>query len=247
MAPLVGAEAKSVLSSLESLRAAIPNLVTPTWNGINVLQTATSNMAAHDIGFRQGVAPPATPKFVYLLGADEFDESRIPRDAFVVYQGHHGDAGANRANVILAGAAYTEKSGTYVNVEGRVQRSVASANLIAQARPDWAIIRALSEVAGIPLPYDTIDAVRQRLVDVAPHFGSLNRVEAPSFNSSYATGGSAPLPTTPFKPYWDNFFFTNPISRSSRIMARASTQLKTARNSYVATPAATTATARVAA
>jgi NADH dehydrogenase (ubiquinone) Fe-S protein 1 len=171
MAPLVGGEGASVLSSLNALRTAVPNLVTPTWNGISVLQTATSNMAAHDIGFRQGVTPPASPKFVYLLGADEFDESRIPRDAFVVYQGHHGDAGANRANVILAGAAYTEKTGTYVNVEGRVQRSYPSSTLIAQARDDWAIIRALSEVVGAPLPYDSLDAVRQRLVDVAPHFG----------------------------------------------------------------------------
>jgi NADH dehydrogenase (ubiquinone) Fe-S protein 1 len=154
-------------------------------------------------------------RFVYLLGADdEAVDSQIPADAFVVYQGHHGDVGANRADVILPSPAYTEKvtpspspspspslflpcppaasvcngrvrvrvrggvqNGTYVNTEGRVQRTKAATPMLKNAREDWAILRGLSELLGATLPYDDLDAVRTRMVDVAPHLQFLDKRE----------------------------------------------------------------------
>ena len=91
--------------------------------------------------------------FIYLLGADEFDVAHLGR-AFVVYQGSHGDAGAHHADVMLPGAAYTEKDGLYVNFEGRVQRGRRAAFPPGEAKEDWAILRALSDVLGVKLPYD---------------------------------------------------------------------------------------------
>ncbi len=108
---------------------------------------------------------------LWLLGADEFDTSQIGANTFVIYQGHHGDAGAARADVILPGAAYTEKPGTYVNTEGRVQRGFLAVYPPGDAREDWKILRAFSETVGHKLPYDTIDALRARMEQVNPVFG----------------------------------------------------------------------------
>ena len=105
---------------------------------------------------------------LWLLGADEFDTARIGAATFVVYQGHHGDRGAARADVILPGAAYTEKNGTYVNTEGRVQRGFRAVFAPGEAREDWKILRAFSAVIGRPLPYDDLDALRRRLVEDEP-------------------------------------------------------------------------------
>src|SRR5262249_3963473 len=111
---------------------------------------------------------------VYLLAADEIDTKRLGK-AFVIYQGHHGDAGAHRADVILPGAAYTEKPGTYVSTEGRVQPALRAAYPPGEAREDWAILRALSERLGRRLPYDTLDQVRARLVAVNRSFAALDQ------------------------------------------------------------------------
>ena len=146
------------------------NFSTSEWQGYNVLQRAASRAGAYEIGFAtpsQSVAD-TKPKVIWLLGADEITEKDLPSEAFVIYQGHHGDAGAALADVILPGAAYTEKNATYVNMEGRVQMTRAAVSLPGAAREDWKIIRAVSEFLGKPLPYDDIEALRDRMEEVSP-------------------------------------------------------------------------------
>ena len=141
-------------------------------------------------------------------------------DTFVVYQGHHGDAGAARADVILPGAAYTEKSGTYVNTEGRVQRGFLAVYPPGEAREDWKILRAFSEMVGHTLPYDTLDALRARLEQVNPVFGRIGFL--PRFGCSDQAGPAgdpAALSDAPFEPAIANYYQTDPISRASPTMA----------------------------
>lgn len=149
-------------------------------NGYNVLHDAGGRVAALDLGFvpspSAASAPP--PKVVYLLGADDFGAADVPADAFVIYQGSHGDAGAARADLILPGAAYTEKPATYVNTEGRPQMAHPAVTPVGSAREDWKIVRALSEVAGATLPYDTLKGVRARLAQVSPTFARPDEVQA---------------------------------------------------------------------
>ena len=152
---------------------------------------------------------------VYLLAADEIDTKRLGK-AFVIYQGHHGDAGAHRADVILPGAAYTEKPGTYVNTEGRVQLAFRAAYPPGDAREDWAVLRALSERLGKTLPYDTLDQVRARLVAVNRTFAALDQQAAGHWGGFGTPGKTSDQPfVSPIK----NFYMTCPISRSSRTMA----------------------------
>ena len=132
-----------------------------------MLHTAAARVGALDLGFLPGPGGKALAQMLgggvdllWLLGADEFDTARIGANTFVVYQGHHGDAGAARADVILPGAAYTEKHGTYVNTEGRVQRGFLAVYPPGEAREDWKILRAFSQVIGHPLPYDDLEALR---------------------------------------------------------------------------------------
>eukprot|EP00803_Ostreobium_quekettii_P011543 evm.model.scf_418.1 EVM.evm.TU.scf_418.1 scf_418:2929-11411(-) len=202
-------------------------VVTDSWNGYNLLHAYASRVAALDIGFlpssRSYSAPP--PKFVYLLGSDDYADADVPDDAFVVYQGHHGEKGATRADVVLPGAAYTEKSGTYVNFEGRVQRTRVAVPLIGDARDDWKIIRALSEVLGKQLPYDTLSDLRNRLADIAPHLLKLNAVEAPLWLNGQSflgqdTATKTPVATSSLASSVSNFFTTDVISRTSQTMAR---------------------------
>ncbi len=157
---------------------------------------------------------------LWLLGADEFDTSRIGPDTFVVYQGHHGDAGAHRADVILPGAAYTEKPGTYVNTEGRVQRGFRAVYPPGDAREDWRILRAFSELVGHTLPYDTIEALWARLEQVNPAFGRLGFL--PRFGCADHTGplgDPAVLGDAPLVPAVETYYQTDPISRASPTMA----------------------------
>lgn len=151
--------------------------ITPDWNGFNTLLRSASHAAAYDIGFAPSAkAAKTTPKFVYLLNADDFDPSAIPKDAFVVYQGHHGDLGAQYADVCLPGAAYTEKAVSWVNTEGRTQLGRAAVPPPGASREDWKIIRAVSEVVGQPLPFDDLTGLRERMWDVSP---TLLRCECP--------------------------------------------------------------------
>mmetsp|Transcript_4721 Transcript_4721/g.8177 ORF Transcript_4721/g.8177 Transcript_4721/m.8177 type:complete len:741 (-) Transcript_4721:363-2585(-) len=203
-------------------------VVRPDWNGFNVIHESASRVAALDLGWQPSVAARAAPpaKVVFLLGSDDYVESQVPEDAFVVYQGHHGDKGAARANVILPGAAYTEKSGLYVNFEGRVQQTRTAVPVVGEAREDWKVARALSEVLGAPLPYDSQVAVRARLAEVAPHFAALNAVQKPVWlngeviKSLEVLAAKHKLEKSNMCTPIENFYMTDAISRASPTMAK---------------------------
>ena len=201
--------------------------VTPEWNGFNILHTAAARVGAMDLGFLPGPGGKSMDAMLgngvdllWLLAADEFDTARIGSGTFVVYQGHHGDRGAARADVILPGSAYTEKAGTYVNTEGRVQRGFKATFAPGDAREDWAILRAFSAVIGHDLPYDTIEGVRARLEQANPVFATIGHL--PRFGVSDPTGPAgdpAALSATPFVPAFADYYQTNVISRASAVMA----------------------------
>ena len=194
--------------------------------GLAILHTAAARVGGLDLGLVPGEGgrdvagilegcEKRETDVVYLLAADEFDTKRLGK-AFVIYQGHHGDAGAHRANVILPGAAYTEKPGTYVNTEGRVQLGQRAAYPPGDAREDWAIIRALSEQLGHTLPYDTIEQVRARLVAVNKTFAALDQ-QSPGAWAAFGKAGD--VTDAPFTSPIANFYMTCPISRASKTMA----------------------------
>lgn len=215
------ADAKSILETVGSfVEKHKSNFQTPEWNGYNVLQREASRAGAYEVGFT--VPSPevakANAKFIWLLGADEINEADIPKGAFVVYQGHHGDKGAQLADVVLPGAAYTEKAGTYVNTEGRVQQTRTATSLLGAARPDWKIIRAASEFLGAPLPYDDVEALRDRMEEISPALRRYDVVEKTSLSELSKVQlvdqnkGSTVSGATLKKPI-ENFFFTDAISR----------------------------------
>jgi len=223
-------DAKSIYETIGSfVEKNKANFQTADWNGYNVLQRAASRAGAYEVGFT--VHNPETakvaPKMLWLLGADEISAEDIPKDAFVIYQGHHGDRGAQLADVVLPGATYTEKSGTYVNTEGRVQMSRAATSVYGAARDDWKIIRAVSEALGKPLPYDDIEALRDRMEEISPALRRYDIVEPASLPAlskvQLVEQNKGARPTgESFKPVIENFFFTDSISRSSPTMARCS-------------------------
>jgi NADH-quinone oxidoreductase subunit G len=166
------------------------------------------------------MAKPGALDVAILLGADEID---IPPGAFVVYLGTHGDRGAHRADVILPGAAYPEKSGIYVNTEGRVQMAGRAAFPPGDAREDWAILRALSDRLGHKLPYDSLSGLRQALFRAYPHLGHIDQI-APGDGGDIArlaARGGTP-DKAPFVSPIDDFYLTNPIARASAVMAECS-------------------------
>ncbi len=207
-------------------------MIAEGWNGFNVLHTAAARVGGLDLGFVPasggrdvaGIlegAQSGAVKLVWLLGADEIDANRLG-EAFVVYQGHHGDRGAHRADVILPGAAYTEKNGTYVNTEGRVQRARLAVYPPGNAREDWKILRAFSARVGDPLPYDTLDALRRHMAQVAPVFAA---VDVPGQADWAAFGEAGKMDAAPFASPVDNFYMTNPICRASETMAACVEQI----------------------
>ena len=168
-------------------------------------------------------------KTLILLGADEaVRDFRKPHGLTVIYVGHHGDAGAAIADVILPCAAYSEMSATYVNTEGRVQMTTRAVQPKGEAREGWAVFRAMSDVLGRPLPYNTADGLRAALRDSVPSFAGLNY--APGAAGSAALKAlSPPMPALDgpaFQPDNSDFYLTNPIARASRTMAECS-QLQT--------------------
>ncbi|MEI7804529.1 MAG: NADH-quinone oxidoreductase subunit NuoG [Hyphomicrobiales bacterium] len=195
-----------------------------SWNGFSILHSAASRVGALDIGFVPGeggqdAAAMAGGKLdvLFLLGADEIE---VAAGAFVVYIGTHGDRGAHRADVILPGAAYPEKSGTYVNTEGRVQMAARASFPPGDAREDWAILRALSDVLGHKLPYDSLGALRQALYAAHPHMQRIGLIapgNAADIQKLAALGGKTEKAT--LHSSVENFYFTNPIARASAIMA----------------------------
>jgi NADH-quinone oxidoreductase subunit G len=205
-------------------------LVKDGWNGFSVLHTAAGRVGALDLGFATagGIdsilagTQSGAIKALYLLGADEFDTAKIG-NAFVVYQGSHGDAGARRANVVLPGVAYTEKDAIWVNTEGRVQLGRRAAAAPGDAREDWAILRALSEVLGQKLPYDNQGALRRRILEVAPHFGAVDRITP----AAWGVFGVNGIPNdVPFASTVADFYLTNPIARASTTMAECSAVMR---------------------
>ena len=206
---------------------------TAGWNAFNVLHTAAARVAALDLGFVPGkggldvagmmtAANDGRLDVLYLLGADEIDMSKLGR-AFVIYQGSHGDAGAHRADVILPGAAYTEKDAIYVNLEGRAQMTAKAAFPPGDAREDWTILRQLSALMDATLPFDTIGQLRALMVKAAPALAALDTV-APAATSGVERLAAlkGKLDTAPFAGSVRDFYTTNPIARASAIMAELS-------------------------
>jgi len=198
------------------------------WNGFAVLHDTASRVGALDIGFAPGsggltaaqMATFGTLDVLFLLGADE---TEVREGTFVVYIGTHGDSGAHRADVILPGAAYTEKSATYVNTEGRVQTSGRAAFPPGEAREDWAIVRALSEALGKKLPYDSLTSLRQAIYKAMPRLMRLDQIEAGNAADVRTLASrSGQVEKTAFRNVIEDFYLTNPIARASAVMAECS-------------------------
>ncbi|HEY3912653.1 MAG TPA: NADH-quinone oxidoreductase subunit NuoG [Stellaceae bacterium] len=204
-------------------------LVREGWNGFNVLHRAAARVGALDLGFVPGPGGHDVAgivegcrsgdiEFLYLLGADEIDTAALG-SAFVVYQGHHGDRAAARADVVLPGAAYTEKDGTYVNTEGRVQFGRRAIFPPGEAREDWKIVRALSAAVGRPLGYDTLGELRRQLRALHPLLAEPDRMTPAAWGEFGEPGAVDPAPFV--YPIAD-FYRTDPISRASLTMAECS-------------------------
>ena len=217
----------AILASLAKAALAA-GVVKDGWNGFNVLHGAASRVGGLDLGLVPsdgGLDAPAMAKANALdvllnLGADEID---IEPGAFVVYIGTHGDRGAHRADVILPGAAYTEKTGIYVNTEGRPQFAERAVFPPGDAREDWSILRALSDPLGAKLPFDSLTQLRAALAVAYPslvRFDAVASADAGVFKSIAALGGA--VDKAPFAPAVADFYLTNPIARASRVMAECS-------------------------
>ncbi|MET0531055.1 MAG: NADH-quinone oxidoreductase subunit NuoG [Microvirga sp.] len=217
----------AILSAVAQLARDV-NAVTDNWNGLSVLHTAASRVGALDLGLVPGEGGLTAQQMaqggvevLFNLGADEID---IAPGAFVIYQGTHGDRGAHRADVILPGATYTEKSGTYVNTEGRVQIANRAAFAPGEAREDWAILRALSDVLGHRLPFDSLNRLRAKLYASHSHFAAIDMVQPADTGSAVQTlaglGGTSGREA--FVSPVRDFYLTNPIARASGVMAECS-------------------------
>jgi NADH-quinone oxidoreductase subunit G len=222
----------AAIAALAAKAAVDLGAVTDGWNGYSVLHTAASRVGALDLGFVPGeggrsaldMAKAGALEIVFLLGADEFE---VAPGAFVIYLGTHGDRGAHRADVILPGAAYPEKSAIYLNTEGRVQMAARASFPPGDAREDWAILRALSDVLGAKLPYDSLSQLRAALFRAHPHLQRIDTIEAGAAAdvARLASRGGAP-DKAPFRSSVADFYLTNPIARASAIMAECSTMAK---------------------
>ncbi|TDX88383.1 NADH dehydrogenase subunit G [Neorhizobium sp. R1-B] len=226
----------AVLAAAAQLAGSVGAL-TEDWNGFAVLHTAAARVGGLDLGFVPGSKGVNAAKMLtgmdvlFLLGADELDFSKKGA-RFTVYIGSHGDAGAHNADVILPGAAYTEKSGTWVNTEGRVQMSTRAGFAPGEAREDWAILRALSDVLGNKLPFDSLSALRAKLYEAYPHFAALDEIAAGSVNEIAILGQKAgEMSKSGFASPVKDFYLTNPIARASAVMAECSAL---ARNNFQA-------------
>jgi NADH-quinone oxidoreductase subunit G len=215
----------SAIASLAAKAAADLGVIKDGWNGYCVLHGAASRVGALDLGFVPGgggltarqMAAPGSLDAVFLLGVDEID---IAPGTFAVYIGTQGDRGAMRADVVLPGAAYPEKSATYVNTEGRVQMATRASFPPGDAREDWAILRALSDVLGKKLPYDSLGQLRQAIFKAHPHLmraGEIAPGDAADLTKLASFGGNTDK--APLLSSVDNFYFTNPIARCSAVMA----------------------------
>ncbi len=224
-----GAEVLALAAEFARIRGAISD----DWNGFNILHTEASQVGALDIGFVPGEGGKDTAAMLeqgamdimFLLGVDEVD---VPQGTFVVYQGTHGDRGAHRADVILPGAAYTEKSALYVNTEGRVQIANRAGFPPGDAREDWAIIRALSAALDATLEFDSLADLRAKLFEAVPHMAEIDEIAAgDAADITALANGSAEAGSAGFANAIRDFYLTNPIARASKVMAECSALAKT--------------------
>ena len=216
-----------VLANAAKLAAAV-GVVKDGWNGFAVLHTAAARVGGLDLGFVPGAkgvnaaAMLSSMDVLFLLGADELDFSRKGAK-FTVYIGSHGDNGAQNADVILPAAAYTEKSGTWVNTEGRVQMGNRAGFAPGDAREDWAIIRAISDVLGKKLPFDSLRELRAKLYAAFPHFAGIDEIaEGDSAQIAAVAKKAGAMGKSAFASPIKDFYLTNPITRASAVMAECS-------------------------
>ncbi|QCL93583.1 NADH-quinone oxidoreductase subunit NuoG [Agrobacterium tumefaciens] len=233
---LARADGAAVLAAAAKLATSV-GAVTEEWNGFSVLHTAAARVGGLDIGFVPGEGGVAAAEMVasmdvlFLLGADELDLSNKGAK-FTVYIGSHGDQGAMNADVILPGAAYTEKSGIWVNTEGRVQVGNRAGFAPGEAREDWAILRALSDVLGKKLPFDSLSALRGQLFVAHPHLAETDEIVTGNGKDIEALAGkTGSLTKSAFASPVKDFYLTNPIARASAVMAECSAL---ARNNFQA-------------
>ena len=233
---LAGEGGAAVLANAAKLAAAV-GAVNAEWNGFAVLHSAAARVGGLDLGFVPGQGGKSAGEMVdamdvlFLLGADEIDLS-AKKAGFTVYIGSHGDNGAHAADVILPGATYTEKSGTWVNTEGRVQMGNRAAFAPGEAREDWAIIRALSDVLGRKLPFDSLGELRAKLYAAYPHFAAVDEIAAGGSDEIAALAQKAgAMAKSVFASPVKDFYLTNPIARASAVMAECSAL---ARNNFKA-------------
>lgn len=231
---LQGSQGSRLLGQLQRLAGSLRGNLNSSeeWRILNVLHRAASQVGALDLGYEpsgaEGIrARDAKPELVYLLGADEgvITRDMLAPDAFVIYQGHHGDAGAAIADVVLPGAAYTEKEATYVNTEGRAQTTLPAVSPPGEARVDWKILRALAEVTSKKPPYSDLQGLRRRMADIAPHLTRLGELQPVNYTAQTAALlGKEPPPTSidlsRLQRTLADFWQTNAVTRASPTMAK---------------------------
>jgi NADH-quinone oxidoreductase subunit G len=223
---LARTDGAAVLDSALALADAV-GVVSEDWNGFGVLHTAAARVGALDLGFVPGQGGKNAAEMLgdsdvlFLLGADELDFT-ARKAGFTVYIGTHGDNGAHQADVILPGSAYTEKSGTYVNTEGRVQMASRAGFAPGDAKEDWAILRALSDVLGRKLPFDSLPQLRAHLYAAHPHFAAIDEIAVGDVSGIRGRKAGSNFDKTPFRSPVTDFYLTNPIARASAVMAECS-------------------------
>ncbi|VDD85580.1 unnamed protein product [Enterobius vermicularis] len=240
-AVLDGKNGGAVLAKLHQIVAKLRN-ADKNLKILNVLQRRASQVGALDVGYKGGVdclRDGKKIKFLYNFGADEgiIKRKDLSDNAFIVYQGHHGDVGAAEADVVLPGCAYTEKEAIYVNTEGRPQKAYPAVPPPGDARIDWKIFRAVSEVAGKKLPYDDLKSLRLRIEEVAPHLLRYNSIQRSSFGtqaSALSEVGNVDVPVKPSQQELADYYLTNSVSRASPTMAECVKAAKKHKESLIA-------------
>ncbi|MBM3593527.1 MAG: NADH-quinone oxidoreductase subunit G [Alphaproteobacteria bacterium] len=219
------ADGAAVLAAAWRL-AAEAGMLKPDWHGFNLLHHFGGQVGSLELGFLPGQGGKDLAAMLgggvdalWLLNADGFDPARIPASTFVIYQGHHGDAMAARADVLLPGAAYTEKDATWVNTEGRAQRSYRAIHPPGEAREDWRIIRAFSEGVGKTLAYNDLDALRARLASISPVFARIGEVAASGCADLAGPQAAMAMEAAPFRLPITDYHRADVISRASDVMA----------------------------
>ena len=201
------------------------NLVREGWNGFNVLHFSAARMGGLMLGFAQkgGMKDivAAKPKVVISLGADEMDFEPFA-DALKVYVGHHGDKGAHAADIILPGASYAEKDGTYVNTEGRVQFAEKAVFAPGDAREDWTILRALADALGVSVVFNSFAELQAAMIAEVPALGEEGLADFGAMPKASAKArAEGTISAYPIK----DFYLTNAIARASAVMQQCSAEL----------------------